>query len=79
MTKMITVTVKSYGWLRKYFPQSDTQSILIPENSPAKVIFERFSLPAEAASIIVKGKKSFPEQALKDGDIVLLYPIVFGG
>ncbi len=79
MPKLITVSVKSHGWLSKYFPQGDTQSMLLPEDSQVKDIVERFSLPVEATSVIVNGKKSVLEQPLKDGDFVSLYPIVFGG
>lgn len=79
MSNMITVTFKLHGWLTKYFPESDVQKISIPENSTVKVVLERFSLPVEATDIIIRGKKSCLEQILSDGDIVFLYPIVFGG
>ena len=80
MKRMITVTVTLHGWLRKYFPEGETRVMRIAENSAAKDVIKLIDVPAGMAVIAVNGEKEgSSEQALQDGDVISLYPIVFGG
>ena len=50
------------------------------EASAASDIFRRFDIPAEEVSILlINGFHSKPEDPVKDGDVVSLFPPVGGG
>ena len=50
------------------------------EASTVADIFRRFAIPAEEVSILlINGFHSKPEDAVKDGDVISLFPPVGGG
>ena len=50
------------------------------EVSTAADIIRRFAIPAEEVSILlINGFHSKPEDAVKDGDVISLFPPVGGG
>ena len=50
------------------------------EASTAADIFRRFAIPAEEVSILlINGFHSKPEDPVKDGDVISLFPPVGGG
>ena len=54
--------------------------IAAEEVSTALDIFRRFDIPAEEVSILlINGFHSKPENPVKDGDVVSLFPPVGGG
>ena len=50
------------------------------EAATARDLFRRFDIPAEEVSILlINGFHSKPEDPVKDGDVVSLFPPVGGG
>ncbi len=77
------VKIKLFATLRDYLPKdSDGRScqLEIDENTTIEKIISQFNIPEEMPKIIlVNGVNGTPDQTLKDGDEVSIFPPVAGG
>ena len=79
------VTVKFFSFFR-HIAGIDQLSVDLPEGSALaellNALSEKFGSPSfitEKAVIMVNHKNAFPETILKDGDDILLLPLLGGG
>ncbi len=79
------VTVKFFSFFRP-IAGTDQLSIELPEGATLTELLdslsEKFASPSfrtDAAMIMVNRKNAFPETILKEGDDVLLLPVLGGG
>lgn len=72
------ITVKLFATLR--LGNEKVQVMELPEGTTPEAIMQRLSIPPDTVSIImINGRGSKPDSALKDGDVLALFPPVGGG
>ena len=72
------IEVRFFATLRQ--GRGKIAEIAAEEVSTALDLFRRFDIPAEEVSILlINGFHSKPENPVKDGDVVSLFPPVGGG
>ena len=82
---MITVKVKLYGHLKRYYPEaqkdpSQSFSINIPEGSTAKDLAQKLNLPDDETELVfINNHKETFERKLENGDEVVIFPLIAGG
>ncbi|MFC1845477.1 MoaD/ThiS family protein, partial [Thermodesulfobacteriota bacterium] len=76
--KSMKITIKLFATLRDFGP--DIQEKSVPENSSVASVIDSLSLPGDIPLLkIVNGVHTDPEEKLKDGDVLALFPPVGGG
>ena len=81
------ITFKLYAGLQDYLPanaRDNAVEIDLPDSTTVKDVTEKFQLPPKLLQIVlVNGVFLTPEQrtsqALKDGDVLAIWPPVAGG
>lgn len=78
---MIEVKIKLYGELEKYSPnRKEKFSVQLPDGTCLKELMDSLKIPAHQVMLIIKnGIKAKEEDFLKNGDDIILLPIVGGG
>ena len=72
------ITVKLFATLRDFGPE--IQEMNVPENSTIEKVVNYLNLPAEIPLLkIVNGVHTDPQEMLKEGDVLALFPPVGGG
>ncbi|MGD1996409.1 MAG: MoaD/ThiS family protein [Anaerolineae bacterium] len=80
---MITVQVRLFATLRRYYPDlgiGEAMPIELPEGATVKDLLEELDLPGEQVMVVfVSGVTRDRDHPLKDGDEVGIFPPVGGG
>jgi sulfur carrier protein len=72
------ITVKLFATLRDFGPEIEEKSV--PENSTVKSVADSLKLPEDIPLLtIVNGVHAGPQEKLKEGDVLALFPPVGGG
>jgi len=72
------ITVKLFASLRDFGPE--IQEMSVPENSTIEKVVNSLNLPKEIPLLkIVNGVHTDPQEMLKEGDVLALFPPVGGG
>ena len=72
------ITVKLFATLRDFGPE--IQEMSVPENSTIEKVVNSLNLPKEIPLLkIVNGVHADPQEMLKEGDVLALFPPVGGG
>jgi len=72
------ITVKLFATLRDFGPE--IQEMSVPENSTIEKVVNSLNLPKEIPLLkIVNGVHTDPQEMLKEGDVLALFPPVGGG
>ena len=72
------ITVKLFATLRDFGPK--IQEMSVSENSTIEKVVRSLNLPEEIPLLtIVNGVHTDPEEMLKEGDVLALFPPVGGG
>jgi sulfur carrier protein len=72
------ITIKLFATLRDFGPE--IQEKPVPENSTVESIVKSLRLPEDIPLLtIVNGIHTDPQETLKDGDVLALFPPVGGG
>jgi len=72
------ITVKLFATLRDFGPK--IQEMSVSENSTIEKAIKSLNLPEEIPLLtIVNGVHTDPEEMLKEGDVLALFPPVGGG
>ena len=76
---MISVTIKLFADLTKFGPAKVEENL--PDGSSINTIFEKYNIPKEKKTIILINSKPRYDRnsALKNGDVVALFPPLAGG
>jgi len=75
---IMKITVKLFATLRDFGPE--IQEMNVPENSTIEKVVNSLNLPAEIPLLkIVNGVHTDPQEMLKEGDVLALFPPVGGG
>lgn len=79
----MTITVKLFATLRSYLPRgSDDYSVqlTVEEGSVVEDIMRKLSIPEDMPTIVLlNGKHSEKDGALKEGDVLSIFPPLAGG
>ncbi len=80
----VRITLKLFATYRRYLPPGSVGNacdLEVPPGTPVIDLLTRFGVPyASGASVIlVNGRGVPPEQALKAGDVVAIFPALAGG
>lgn len=75
----ISVTIKFFADLTKYGPAKLIENL--PKGSKIKLILEKYNVPTEKKLIIlVNGRPhADPDDSLKEGDTIAIFPPLAGG
>lgn len=75
------IKLKTYGLLRKYIPEeANPYEMEIEEGTTVEALLHTLKIPHEYVPIVtVRGKKVEMDYILKDGDELILLPIMGGG
>jgi sulfur carrier protein len=72
------ITVKLFATLRDF--GADVEEKSVPENSTVEAVINSLRLPDDIPLLtIVNGVHTDPQEKLKDGDVLALFPPVGGG
>lgn len=72
------ITVKLFATLRDFGPE--IQEMSVPENSTIEMVVKSLNLPEDIPLLkIVNGVHTDPQETLKEGDVLALFPPVGGG
>lgn len=77
------VEVRLFATLARYLPEpseSGSATVEIPEGSTARQLVSVLGIPAGIPVVIlVNGQDATPDQTLRDGDTLTLFPPLAGG
>lgn len=77
------VEVRLFATLARYLPEpskSSSATVQIPEGSTVRQLVRVLGIPDQMpAVILVNGRDATPDQVLKDGDTLTLFPPLAGG
>jgi len=80
---MPTVRVRLYATVRRYAPpgcHEGTFSVELPEGSKLEDLYRRLGIPErEVKQSFVNGRRAEPDQVLREGDEVGVFPPIAGG
>ena len=80
----VRITLKLFATYRQYLPPGSVGNacgVDVPTGTPVIELLTRFDIPYEsgASVILVNGRGVPPEQVLKAGDVLAVFPALAGG